>query len=180
VTTMRIGVLADTHVPNGSPALPPRALEIFRGVDIILHAGDICTLSVLQQLEPIAQTFAVAGEQDSPELRKFLQEKQRLEFAKRAIGLVHGHRAWERDWLTRATLHLSATRRAQMLYAAVLREFADVDAIVFGHSHAPYIKMHGSVLLFNPGSAMPDAGRPGTVGMLEIGTHAMKGRIIAL
>jgi putative phosphoesterase len=178
---MKIGVLADTHIPELLPALPPRVLEVLQGVDIILHVGDICHLGVLQQLEPIAQTYAVYGDRDGAQVRQFLQEKQRLEFANRAVGLVHGHHAWEGDFGTRLALRLSRSRRTAVLCESVLREFTDVDAIIFGHSHEPYIKMHGGVLLFNPGSVLPRNARgSGSIGMLDIGAHAIKGRIVPI
>jgi putative phosphoesterase len=182
LTAMRIGVLSDTHVPDILPELPPRLFEVFNGVDLILHAGDVCSLAVLQQLEPLAQTFAVYGDCDDAQVKTFLQDRQRLDFAQRSIGLVHGHRAWHGDWWTRLAYRFDATRRDRALTSYVLREFAteNIDAVIFGHSHAPYIKMHGSVLLFNPGSATPRGGQPGTAGILEIGMYAIKGRIVTL
>jgi len=134
----------------------------------------------LQQLEPIAQTFAVYGEQDSAEVKGYLQEKQRLEFASRSIGLIHGNKAWEGDWLNRILYRLSRARRANALHAYVLREFPNVDVAIFGHSHEPYVKMHGCVLLFNPGSVIPPLGQPGSIGMLEITPTSIKGKIITL
>lgn len=177
---MKIGVLADTHIPELLAALPASVLDVLRGVDIILHLGDVCELDVLQQLEPIAQTYAVYGDCDSAQVRQYLQEKQRLEFENRAVGLVHGHRAWEGGFGARLSYRLSAGKRSMALRQSVLREFTDVDAIVFGHSHEPYIKMHGAVLLFNPGSIVPRNGRNGTMGILEIGPHAIKGRIVTI
>jgi putative phosphoesterase len=177
---MKIGVLADTHVPDILPALPPRVLELFSGVDIILHAGDVSDLGVLQQLEPIAQTFAVQGEHDSAQVRRYLEEKQRLSFGGRAVGLVHGHRAWEGDILRRIAYRLNRTRRMETLLGYVQRQFTDADVIVFGHSHAPYMKMHGNTLLFNPGSLLPRLGRAGSAGLLEINATAIKGRIVAI
>ena len=177
---MKIGVLADTHIPELLPALPSSVLEQLRGVDIILHLGDVCELNVLQQLEPIAQTYAVSGDSDSVQIRQYLQEKQRLEFANRSLGLIHGHHAWEGGWGTRLSYRLNPAKRALALREAVLREFSDVDAIVFGHSHEPYIRMHGAVLLFNPGSIVPRKGRRGTMGILEIGPQAIKGRIVTI
>jgi len=177
---MKIGVLSDTHVPDVIPNVPPRVLELLQGVDIIFHVGDICELSLLQQLEPIAQTFAVYGDQDSAEVKKYLQEKQRLEFAGRSVGLIHGIQAWEGDWFTRTLYRLSRARRLNALHAYVLREFPDVDVIVFGHSHQPYVKMHGSVLLFNPGSVIPPLGQSGSIGMLEITQNSITGKIIPL
>lgn len=177
---MKIGVLADTHVPDILPALPPSVFEVFQGVDIILHAGDVCHLSVLQKLEPLAQTFAVFGDQDGAQVKRFLQEKQQLEFMNRSVGLIHGQHAWEGNLLTRTIYRVDAAKREHALYESVLRAFPGVDVIVFGHSHTPYIKMHDSVLLFNPGSVVPHGGEPGTVGMLEITTNTIKGRIISL
>ncbi len=177
---MKIGVLADTHIPDLLPALPPRVIEVMRGVDIILHVGDVCELAVLQQLEPIAQTYAVYGDRDQAQVRKYLQEKQQLRFDDRAVGLVHGHHAWEGGLGTRLSYRLSPGQRKRALYNHVLSEFTDVDAIVFGHSHEPYIKMHGAVLLFNPGSVVPRNRHGGTVGILDIGSTAIKGRIVMI
>jgi putative phosphoesterase len=180
--SMRIGVLSDSHVPDILSELPPRVCEIFNGVDLIFHAGDISSLAVLQQLEPIAQTFAVYGDRDNWQIKHYLQEKQRLDFARRSVGLVHGHRAWQVDVWTRVIYHFNPSLRSQALFNHVLREFAGehVDAIVFGHSHTPYIKVHGSVLLFNPGSVVPRNGQPGTVGLLEVSQNAIKGRIVTV
>ena len=177
---MKIGVLGDTHIPDVQQEIPARICELFSGVDIILHVGDITSLGVLQQLEPIAQTFAVYGDQDNSEVQKYLQEKQRLEFANRSIGLIHGFQAWQTDWFTRTLYRFSRSRREEALRSYVLREFPDVDVVVYGHSHEPYFKMHNGVLLFNPGSAVPHAGGPGSIGMLEISANAIKGKIIPL
>lgn len=177
---MKIGILADTHVPDILPALPQRVFDLFSGVDLILHAGDVTDLSVLQQLEPIAQTFAVYGEHDSALVRHYLDEKQRLTFGGRAVGIVHGSRAWEGPLWRRLKLLLSPQWRMQILLGYVVRQFNDVDVIVFGHSHTPYIKMHGNTLLFNPGSLLPRRGHVGSVGLLEINAAAIKARIVAI
>lgn len=177
---MKIGVLADTHIPDLLPALPTRVLELFNGVDLIFHVGDVTDLTVLQQLEPIAQTFAVCGEHDSAQVRHYVDEKQRLTFGGRAVGLVHGARAWEGNWMRRIVLRFNPRYRMDILLGYVLRQFNDVDVIVFGHSHTPYMKMHGNTLLFNPGSLLPRGGRVGSVGLLEINNTAIKARIIAV
>jgi putative phosphoesterase len=176
---MKIGVLADTHVPSNS-LLPSAVLDAVRGMDIILHAGDVGGIAVLQQLEPIAQTYAIFGEQDDAKVRKYLQEKQRLEFENRSIGLVHGNRALEGSILARLSYNMNRNAKLQAVCNAVLADFPDVDAIVFGHTHEPYMKMHGGVLLFNPGAAVLPSGKPGSIGVLEITPQAIKGRIISL
>lgn len=177
---MKIGVLADTHVPDILPELPPRVLELFNGVDLIVHAGDVTDLSVLQQLEPIAQTFAVYGEHDNALVRQYLDEKQRLTFGGRALGIVHGAQAWKGNLLRRVQLILNPQLRMHILLGYVLRQFNDTDVVVFGHSHIPYMKMHGNTLLFNPGSVLPRRGHTGSVGLLDISATAIKARIVAL
>ena len=59
-----LGIITDTHVPQRIKALPPRVFEVFRGVDRILHAGDINSRRVLDQLAEIAPVDAVAGNAD--------------------------------------------------------------------------------------------------------------------
>lgn len=177
---MKIGVLADTHVPSKDTMLPAAVLDAVRGMDIILHAGDVGGIEILQQLEPIAQTYAIYGEQDDAKVRKYLQEKQRLEFENRSIGLVHGNRALEGGLIARLSFNMNKNARLQAVCASALAEYPDVDAIVFGHTHEPYMKMHGGVLLFNPGAAVLPSGKPGSIGVLEITNQAIKGRIIPL
>jgi len=67
-------------------------------------------------------------------------------------------------------------------YAFLLSQFADdpVDAIVFGHSHLPYVKMHGSVLLFNPGAAVVMGGHQSSVGIMDMGQRNITGKIVYL
>ena len=83
---MKIGVLADTHVSGNNPTLPSAVVDAVKGMDILLHAGDVGGISILQQLEPIAQTYAVFGEIDDAKVRKYLQEKARLA----RYRLLHG------------------------------------------------------------------------------------------
>ena len=66
--TMRIGLVADTHIPGAAAELPEQVAQAFRGVDLILHGGDIYTPSVLDELERIAPVLAAKGDDDSGEL----------------------------------------------------------------------------------------------------------------
>lgn len=177
---MKIGVLADTHVPDRRRSLPPSVLEVFSSVEIVLHAGDITHMGLLQQLqEQVSLTFAVCGERDERPVRTFLQEIQVLEFGGVRIGLIHGNR----DSRTEFTEKLQAIFRPWTYTTAffdyILSRFTNVDAIVFGHTHIPYAKIHNGVFLFNPGSLVPRTGEP-SVGMLEIDTRGIRGRIINL
>ncbi len=62
---MRIGLITDTHIPDAAGELPARIAEIFDGVDLILHAGDVYQSSVLDELERIAPVLVALGDDDS-------------------------------------------------------------------------------------------------------------------
>ncbi len=177
---MKIGVLADTHVPDRKRALPPRVLEMFSPVEIVLHAGDITSIDLLQQLqESVSLTFAVFGEQDPPAVRTFLQETQVLEFGGCRIGMVHGNRDARGETGARIRRWFHASPYTPEYIDYLLARFPNVDAIVFGHTHVPYAKVHNGVFLFNPGSLVPRSGGP-TLGLLEIDNRGISGRILSL
>lgn len=179
---MKIGVLADTHIPDLVPHLPPQIEDVFRGLDIILHAGDICRLDTLHELEDnFTITIAVAGESDSSETKRYLENKRVVRFANRSIGMIHGHRE-ERShrWLGALRKRLLRGSSFDRLYRYVLGQFEGVDCIVFGHSHHPYVKVRNGVLLFNPGAAAPVTGSRPSVGILDVSEKTITGRIIYL
>jgi putative phosphoesterase len=179
---MRIGVIGDTHIPALSPLLPARMREAFKGLDILLHVGDICELYVLEELqEEYTLTFAVFGERDSVEVKHYLDERRVVRFGDRRVGMIHGYQA-EEQWrmVTDRLRRLFAREPApDVLPRFLLKQFEEeeVDAIVFGHTHQPYVKMHGGVLLFNPGSALPGPDRRPSVGILEVKGRSITGRI---
>jgi putative phosphoesterase len=61
---MLIGVISDTHIPERANTIPEIVFEIFKEVDLILHAGDLVSLEVRDQLEKIAPTICVQGNMD--------------------------------------------------------------------------------------------------------------------
>ena len=61
---MRIGLISDTHIPDHADELPEQLKDAFRGVELILHAGDIYTIPVLDELEIIAPVLAAEGDDD--------------------------------------------------------------------------------------------------------------------
>ena len=87
---MKIGVISDTHIPDRSPVLPARIAELFKGLDIILHVGDITELHVLKEFqEAYTLTFAVAGEGDNPEVHEYLEQKRVVRFGERFVVNTH-------------------------------------------------------------------------------------------
>lgn len=132
---MRLGVIADTHIPARAKAIPADIFEAFAGVDLILHAGDVTAAEVLAELRQIAPVEAVAGNNDPAALALGLGLIRELSLAGYRIGLVHGHIGQGKSTVERALSH-----------------FHGADCVVFGHSHLPYCQQHGRTLAFNPGS----------------------------
>jgi hypothetical protein len=131
---IKIGVIADTHIPIASPCLPKTMLEGLKEVSFIIHAGDLVTLSLLRELEKIAPVYAVYGNMDSCEVRKALPQKRELKFTHFRIGIIHGD------------------GKPSDLHIRLRKEFGEIDIIIFGHSHKPFKQMVDGALMFNPGS----------------------------
>jgi putative phosphoesterase len=115
--------------------VPEAALRHFAGVELILHAGDLSTLAVLDQLSAYAPVEAVQGNVEEPEVVAALPIKREVVVGGCRIGLVHilGERQ-----------HYRRTAR---------QEFPLARVVVFGHSHIPMHEDADGLLLLNPGSA---------------------------
>ncbi|HSL02825.1 MAG TPA: metallophosphoesterase family protein [Nitrospiraceae bacterium] len=131
--TIRIGVIADTH-----SLFDPAIRRHFKGVDHILHAGDIGDQSVIEQLGQIAPVTAVPGNVDGYE-KSGLPTEIIIDLAGRRIAIRHI--LYEGGKLTKG--------------GRAFLEREQPDICVFGHTHQPKTDWHGSTLLFNPGSAGP-------------------------
>ena len=88
---MRVGLLSDTHVPEAEKALPSEVVEAFRGVDLILHAGDMLVPSVLDELERIAPVLAALGDDEYSSIfyDKRVKEKHVLKLGETTLWLMH-------------------------------------------------------------------------------------------
>jgi uncharacterized protein len=159
---MKIGVLSDTHVPTAKPALPSRIFDLFAGVDLILHAGDIVQLSVLEELRAIAPVEAVAGNMDDAEAQARLPRKKILALGRFRAGLTHGK------------------YKIDVQRQMIRQEFDDVDLIVYGHSHAPFWGCEQGVHFLNPGSPTDTRYAPfNSVAILHVGDE-LKAEIIRI
>ena len=85
----RIGVISDTHIPKKGPRVPDAALRHFADVELILHAGDLSSLAVLDQLSAYAPVEAVQGNVELPEVIAAQPIKRELVVGGCAIGLIH-------------------------------------------------------------------------------------------
>jgi putative phosphoesterase len=129
----RIGVIADTH-----GLFDPAIQRHFKGVDHILHAGDIGDRSVIEQLEQIAPVTAVSGNVDGYEQSGF-QAEAVIYLASRRIAIRHI--LYEGGKVTKE--------------GQAFLEREQPDACIFGHTHQPKTEWFGKTLLLNPGSAGP-------------------------
>ncbi|MDA8220336.1 metallophosphoesterase family protein [Desulfosporosinus sp.] len=131
---MHIAVLSDTHLRKGK-SLPSFVWEHLSQVDMILHAGDLTHMGLLEELSCIAPVRAVRGNCDGWDVS--LPDRDIIECGTLNIGLIHGNTGKGKNTPDRA-------------YSS----FADsaVNIIVFGHSHSPYLEWRNGILLFNPGS----------------------------
>ena len=173
-----LGIITDTHIPQRIKALPPRVCEVFRGVDRILHAGDINSRRVLDQLAEVAPVEAVAGNADL--WRHGLPLTRVIEVEGRRIGLVHGHGGWSRYLRSKVRDRFGYDEEH---YLKVVRQsFGTVDVIVFGHTHRFYRAERSGLLLFNPGPIAPDFyNTPGPqVGLLHVTAQAIQIELVAV
>jgi putative phosphoesterase len=129
----KIGIISDTH---GST--PNDLYEKLSGIDCILHAGDLGSPDVLLDLEVIAPVHAVCGNIDFFELSQKLPRKKIVEIGSLKFGITHG------DQFKRFQIQQELIQFFQS---------AQVDVIVFGHTHTYYLKKHDNIWLVNPGSS---------------------------
>jgi len=169
---MLVGLLSDTHIPEVEKALPVEVMEAFRGVDLILHAGDIYIPSVLDELERIAPVLAARGDDDYGDIQRDrrVKEKHVLKLKGQTVWIMHirphPHRipSWEAGNYPR-------------------HHEPDVpDVVVFGHEHRAVVQEHNGILLVNPGSPTFLNYRYGlgTVGILSIDSGQAQVRILEL
>lgn len=153
---VRVGVVADTH-----GWVHPRLIETLAGVDLILHAGDICGIEVIRALERVAPVVAVRGNNDTAGPCADYPEA------------VHGRLAGHRLYLAHIVTAPSRPRPTPVPEDAAL--------VVYGHSHMPYVEWHGATLYFNPGAAgKPRFRSRPTVGLLQLRDGGIDASVEAL
>lgn len=162
---MRVVVLSDTHSPRfwkGCPAAVARQLE---GADLILHAGDVCTAGVLDELAAYAPVRVVLGNNDGPDVTAWgAPDTWELDLDGLAVAMVHDSGP--------------AAGRA----ARLRRQFPAAELVVFGHSHIPMDRTEEGLRIFNPGSPTDKRRQPHrTLGELTVvDGHLAAARIVEL
>jgi uncharacterized protein len=123
-------------MPRGRRRLPEACLERLAAAELIIHAGDICSLEVLRDLQEINPMAAVRGNVDEAQLQKALPETRVI-----SVG----------DGLELAVIHDAGPARGRL--DRMRRRFPEAAAVVFGHSHLPlHERAADGFQIFNPGS----------------------------
>ena len=149
----RIGLISDTH-----GLVRPEALEALRGVDLIMHAGDVCGKQVLDELAAIAPVRAVRGNMDGGAWPYPLPETDAVDLEGHILYMLHDI----------GDLDLDPAE-------------AEISVVIFGHSHMPLVERRYGVLYVNPGSAGPvRAHKPVSVAILELSDDAVEAEILEL
>ena len=155
VTKMRIGLIADTHMPFRGATLWDEVDEVFRGVDLILHAGDIVHPVVLDRLEALAPVLAARGNNDAGIEDRRILDLQWLELHGQTLAVIHDTEPESQPIEVVRKLYLQGRH---------------ADIIVTGHTHMERLDFREGVLQINPGSAtLPhlQSYRLGTVALLD-------------
>lgn len=176
---MRIGLISDTHIPVAASELWPQVYEVFAGVDLIMHGGDLMIPDVIDWLEEIAPVMAVQGNGDytgwersvAPTDKRLSESKVLTTDEGLRIGLVHDFQLPEAPPLR--------TMESQMRHYFG----GPVNVIVRGSTHRSEVTFVKGVMIVNPGSsAFPNhqSARLGTVGFLEIEGGRVRPSIVEL
>lgn len=171
---MKIGVVSDTH-----GYLDPQLPDLLAGVDAILHAGDVGSRTLLDELEHVARVRVVRGNVDPAELN--LPPSVKVQFGAVQIEMQHqlpvaqsDMEKWADGSVPQGSLPEQRARFLKSLDPAT-------KVVVFGHSHQPCLLAFGGRLFFNPGSAGKRRfSLPRCFGLLELFPHGLRGSIIGL
>ena len=181
---MRVGLISDTHITGEDSDLPEPVYRAFNRVDLILHCGDLESISVLDTMEKIAPIKAVRGHTDPFEDSDRLKEGTRVITVENLnIGMIH-----DLEWPNPGIPY----RDNQLVFPdanldnLLSRKFGQlVDIVIFGDTHEEMIQREQNVLFINPGSPTRPSIRHlehtfGTVAVMEITVNTCTVEIIDL
>jgi putative phosphoesterase len=144
---VKIAIISDTHLPNGARRLPEGCVNRLRAADLIIHAGDLSTLAVLQELQTYGRVVAVHGNVDDTTVQAALPAMAVVEAGGARLAVIHDAGA------SRGRLDRMHRRFAGVRIDADPGVDVGVDAVIFGHSHIPlHERAADGFQIFNPGS----------------------------
>jgi putative phosphoesterase len=160
----RIGVISDTHLRRPDKFLETVIRKHFQDVDLVIHAGDMVTLDVLNPFITLdKEVIAVCGNMDSADVQRSYPLSRTIRIEELSIGIIHG---WGSPHGIRERIRTS---------------FEKVDAIIYGHTHQAFCAHEADIFFFNPGS--PTDSRftsSNSIGIISIDGKMIEGEIISL
>ncbi|GBE12540.1 phosphodiesterase YfcE [bacterium BMS3Bbin14] len=149
--TIKAGILSDTHLSRVDDVFRQQVELCFAGCEVIIHAGDLTDISVLDAFNG-KKVYAVHGNMCGSSASLALPGEESFELERLTIGLTHG------------------SQLGRDIEGALLALFPAADCIVYGHTHRPVCHSYGGTLVINPGSFRGTGrfGAPGTYAILEI------------
>jgi putative phosphoesterase len=148
-----IGVISDTH-----GLLRPEVMASFKGVDLILHAGDVGDPEVIDRLETIAPLVVVRGNMDYGTWAERLPVSKSIAIGKTRLFMIHDF-----EWID-----------AQV----ALQEY---QVVITGHTHRALIRKQDNILFVNPGSAGPRRNlNSASIGKIFFRNGGMNARLVDL
>jgi len=161
-----VGLVSDTHIPAKAKAIPKKIFEVFDGAILILHAGDLTQLSVIDELEKLAPVVAVCGNMDGYEVREKLPRINSVKVYKWKMGVIHDPGIF-----------------MGMKKMKNIAKENDFSVLVFGHTHRPSLKREEGIVFVNPGSPtnpLPPFLTKPTVALLRITKEKIEPEIIEI
>ncbi|MEK6201858.1 MAG: metallophosphatase family protein [Desulfobulbaceae bacterium] len=159
---IHVGILSDTHLNSCPESFRQQIDTIFADCTIILHAGDLTDISILEAFSG-KEVHAVHGNMCNMGSQKLLPGSKLISIGGYRIGLCHG------AWGPRHTIE-------ERVWAI----FPEADCIVYGHSHQAVCHRVGAVLFINPGTFQSTGphGSPGSYAILQIDEHSNKDKAL--
>jgi putative phosphoesterase len=155
-----IGVISDTHIPHRLKEMPPRVYELLAGCEMILHAGDLEDIHILEPLRRIAPVYAVRGnvhwQSSSGAHDQDLPPALTLPFHGHTLYMTHGHINFARTMLDKVN-HIRTNPTLSQINHIIIQRLArikpaEANIVVFGHTHKPCAERIAGTLYFNPGA----------------------------
>jgi putative phosphoesterase len=165
--TLKVGLISDTHIPVVAQALPEKVIHIFKNnkVSLIIHAGDLVSISVIEELEKIAPVLAVHGNMDSLGVATQLPELNETEILGHKIGVIHG----------------SGGPQGFLEKLENMIEERDYEIVICGHLHNAFVEKKFGRLFINPGSPTDKRwAERNTIGILKITSQDVSSEIIEI
>jgi hypothetical protein len=149
----KAGIISDTHLIRPNSSFGQLVNTCFSDCSVIIHGGDLTDLTILDVFAG-KTVYAVHGNMCRGKARQVLPAEQRFTVGDFSIGLTHGDRC------------------GPDIESGLYDLFADLDCMIYGHTHRPVCYRHGGKLIINPGSFKPSTpwGAPATYAILEAGT----------